>query len=246
MKIFIHLVLLITPLFATSANCPLGEYSVKSHNRRAYVRADGTFVNATVVSSHCRKQRESDNYWHDKFEISRPSDWPHKQEILKSWTVEEKERVLDAICELPDSIWKNSKYKLYRMKKSKDGKNPATSANGILVLYDTAFTQKNVLSRVIAHEFAHEVYGNLKSSDAQDYHFATNWFEVNTNGKRLRLARKDGFVADDGRVSPEEDFANNLEFFLFDDKSLKSKTLNAYKWIADHFGDNLNLRKCNK
>lgn len=246
MKMFIHLAHLLTPMFAISTSCPPGEHFVKTHNRNAYTRADGTFVKAATISSHCRKQRESDNYWLTKFESYRPIDWPHNNEILTPWTVEEKERVLDALCELPEEIWKNSEYKIYRMKQSKDGQNPATSAKDILVLYDSAFKYRNTLSRVLAHEFAHEIYGNLSISDSKDYRFATNWFEVNKNGKRLLLARKDGFVADDGRVSPEEDFANNLEFFLFDTKNLKFKTLNAYNWIENHFGDKLKLRKCNK
>lgn len=65
-------------------------------------------------------------------------------------------------------MWKKSEYKIYRMEKSKDGTNPASSAKGIVVLYDSAFNEKNILSRILAHEFAHEIYQGLKYSEAND------------------------------------------------------------------------------
>ncbi len=249
MKIFLpfaFLFLQLISIFAVSAECPVGQHWVKAHNRKSYFRADGTFIKATSVSAHCRTNRESDSYWQNNFENNRPADWPRSVEKSKHWTIEEIERVLEAICELPEEIWKKSKYRMHRMERSVDGNNPATSANDILVIYDSAFDQKNFLSRVLAHEFAHEIYLNLKGSEALDYRLTTNWFELNKDGKRLLVSRKDGFVADDGRVSPEEDFANNMEFFLFDPVKLKSQTPHAYRWISGVYGANLKIRKCGK
>lgn len=249
MKIFIYLFFILysfNPVLAFTNECPSDQHWVKAHNRRGYYRANGTFVKATSISSHCRSSRLSDKYWKNKFEVRRPADWPYDQEKSKDWTVEEVERVLDAICELPEELWKKSDYKIYRMEKSKDGHNPATSSTNILVLYDSAFNKGKTLSRILAHEFAHEIYGNLDVSDAKGYRLTTNWFEVNKNGRRILISRKDGFVTDDGRVSPEEDFANNIEFFLFNQSNLRSKTPHAYRWIVDHFGDKFKLRKCEK
>ncbi len=243
---FVFLFLQLIPISAASAECPSGQHWVNAYNRKSYFRADGTSVKATSVSAHCRKSRESDVYWKNNFENDRPADWPHRTEKSKQWSAEEIERVLEAICELPEEVWKKSQYRMHRMEKSKDGNNPATSANDILVIYNSAFDQKNVLSRVLAHEFAHEIYGNLKVSDARDYRLTTNWFELNKNGKRLLISRKEGFVTDDGRVSPEEDFANNMEFFLFEPKKLISETPHAYRWITVAFGDKIQLRKCDK
>ena len=249
MSLSIRLFLLffyLIPTVSLSSECPIGQHWVKTHKRRAYFRATGDFVKATKVIAHCRNNRTSDTYWQNKFENIGPNEWPHKDEKSKTWEFEEIERVLDAICELPEEIWKKSQLKIFRMAKSKDGLNPATSAEGILVLYDSAFSQKTILSRILAHEFAHEIYNRLNESDAKDYRFVTNWYEFNKDGLRRLISRKDGFVTDDGRVSPEEDFSNNLEFFLFEDKNLKSKTPHAYRWFERYFNDKLRLRKCEK
>lgn len=243
---FICLFLFCPQVIANSAKCPTGQYFVKAHSRKSFIRADGVVVKPTLVSSHCRVNRVSDVYWQDRLQNSRPNDWPYKDEKSKSWTTEERERVLDAICELPDKIWAKSDFRIYRMEKSKDGRNPATSAKGLLVLYDSAFGGKFVLPRVLAHEFAHEIYFNLGESDAKDYKAVTNWFEVGNGFQRRLISRTEGFVADDGRDSPEEDFANNLEFFLFERKSLQMKTPHADRWIQRHFGDSLEWRGCRK
>lgn len=243
---FICLFLFCPQVIANSAKCPVGQHWVKAHSRKSYTRVDGVTVKSASVSSHCRVNRTSDAYWQDRLQNSRPNDWPYKNEKSKSWTTEERERVLDAICELPDEIWAKSNFRIYRMEKSKDGRNPATSANGILVLYDSVFTRKYFLPRVLSHEFAHEIYFNLSESEAKDYKAVTNWFEVGNGSQRRLISRTEGFVADDGRGSPEEDFANNLEFFLFDRKSLQMKTPHADRWIQRHFGDNLGLRGCGK
>lgn len=247
MKIFIQLALLFlcsVALSAPSEVCPSGEHKVSAHKRRAYHRADGTFVKAAAIASHCRKNHESDNYWRNKFIDTRPMSWPHEKEKSKSWSVEETERVLEGICELPEELWSKSESKIYRMEKSKYDPNPATSAMGIMVLYNSAFEDKKRLSRILAHEFAHEIYDRLKESDSIDYRSTTNWFVSRIKGRTVMISRKDGFVSDDGRVSPEEDFANNVEFYLFEPETLKVKTPHAFRWIKQHFGDKFSIRSC--
>ena len=39
------------------------------------------------------------------------------------------------------------------------------------------------------------------------------------------------FVSDDGRDSPDEDFANNVEFFLFRPEKLKKTSPGVYDWL---------------
>ena len=56
----------------------------------------------------------------------------------------------------------------------------------------------------------------------------------------------DGFVEKDGTESPEEDFANNVEYFLFDRKTLIKKTPTAEDWIHRKFGDKFKLGKVPK
>ena len=55
------------------------------------------------------------------------------------------------------------------------------------------------------------------------------------------IQRKDGYVEEDGKISPDEDFANNVEYFLLESEKLKMITPHAYTWISKHFGANFKL-----
>jgi hypothetical protein len=247
MKNFIYsLALVFIASLAGGAECPPGQIHVKAHHRRAYTRADGKFVKEAAVTAHCRTKRKSDDYWHERFSKGRPGIWPHRKETEKAWTPEEVERVLEALCELPEELWNKSAYKIYRMDRSHLGGNPASSANGIVVLYDSAFDKGRTLARILAHELAHERYEKLSESEIVDYRMALNWFVSRTKGKTVIISRKAGFVADDGRVSPEEDFANNVEFYLFEPNKLKIETPHGFRWIRNHFGDKFSIRSCGK
>jgi hypothetical protein len=227
--------------------CPTDQHLVKSHKRSAYFRADGAFVSASTVSAHCRQKPESYVFWQENFKDQRPEKWPYKNEKTKKWTLEETERVLEAICELPKELWNKSNYKIYRMDKSKDGGNPATSSENILILYDSAFSEKYNLSRVIAHEFAHEIYNKLDHKIKGEYQAPMGWITVRHAGTDFVISsRKENYVADDGLASPEEDFANNVEFFLFDTKKLQKITPKAFEWINKHFSDKFKIGRCRK
>jgi hypothetical protein len=47
----------------------------------------------------------------------------------------------------------------------------------------------------------------------------------------------------DGKTSPEEDFANNVEFFLFEPDTLKTKSPNLFAWLQKTLGLKLRLEK---
>jgi hypothetical protein len=53
--------------------------------------------------------------------------------------------------------------------------------------------------------------------------------------------RPGGFVEDDGRQGPREDFANNLEYYLFAPEVLKEKTPKAFDWMRKRFGDRIKI-----
>lgn len=55
--------------------------------------------------------------------------------------------------------------------------------------------------------------------------------------------RKGEFVEHDGKTSAEEDFANNVEYFLFDQAALKNKSPNIFSWIQKNLGQKLRLGK---
>ncbi len=64
------------------------------------------------------------------------------------------------------------------------------------------------------------------------------WKSVNANGYR-----EGDFVESDGKTSPEEDFANNAEYFLFDPNVLKVKSPKMFEWLLKNLGPKLHLEK---
>lgn len=76
------------------------------------------------------------------------------------------------------------------------------------------------------------------NSDLQkNYRDSTNWFTSKTNDKIIISSRSTGFVKEDGRENPEEDFANNLEVYLTNPKNLKNTYAPAFGWIQKNTGD---------
>lgn len=139
------------------------------------------------------------------------------------WTQPEIERVVSALNRLPETFWMEEIEGVYRFKKSKDEGNPASSVKGIIGLYDSAFSEKIELARILSHELAHEKYRRMHSSSKLDYMRTSGWKPVPLNkGTYGVTPPKSGFVGPDGDTSPEEDFANNVEEYLFDESRLKS------------------------
>lgn len=222
--------------------CAAGEHWVRAHHRRAYYRADGTLFSATNVSAHCRFNSKSFEFWNLKFSNERPSDWPHAREVSKAWTEEEKEKAIEALDQIPEQLWSASIRGILRMDQSRMGKdNPATWADdGNLVIYNSAFHRdpKRPLARVFAHELAHQQFKDLSVDDRNGYLTTSNWFFVGggKKGRKIVVSRNDGYVSEDGRISPDEDFANNVEYFLFEPSVLKAKVPHIDNRIRQHFG----------
>lgn len=49
------------------------------------------------------------------------------------------------------------------------------------------------------------------------------------------------YVEKDGELSPDEDFANNIEFYLFEPETLRKKSNAIYLWILKTFGSDFKL-----
>ena len=235
--------LLVCAMAKASEVCPPGHYLVKGHFRTAYARSDGTPVSSTNVKQHCRKHNEASEYLIPALAVGAPPNWPHKTEKAGKWIEIEKERLIDAIDSLPEVLWRKIAIKFYRLLKSKYFPNPATSAEGVLVLYDSAFGGDRDLSRILAHELIHEYFRNLSPSEAQSYRRVTGWhLRLESDRKINWYGRDSGYVEDDGSNSYEEDFANNVEYFLFDKEKLQRLTPKAFQWIENHFGSDFRLK----
>ncbi len=226
----------------TGVKCPEGKYPVRSHPRRAYYRANGVFVRASQVLSSCREKREGHDFWVQKLKEGHPKDWIKNEKVAK-WTEEQRERVLEALSELPEALRPISFEGFYRLAKSKDYPNPASHGSPFIVIYDTAFEKTSRLARVLAHELAHQLYEELNSDDGYDYRRIAGWTSRMDMDRTLYwIPRAKGFVKEDGQRKPSEDYANNIEHFLFEPETLMRTTPEVYNWIKSKYGDRLKIR----
>lgn len=222
--------------------CTEGQFFVKAHHRQAYTTSSGKHVRATNVKSHCKTLNPSAQFWLSRLKDGAPPNWPHKTEMQSSWSTEQKERVLSAMEELPELLEVASIDGIYRLKNAKDSGNPASHTEGMIVIYDNAFSRNRNLGRIIAHEAAHELYSRLDESSAYDYRKFTGWTLVLEGREIYWQGRKSGYIEEDGKLSPAEDYANNIEGYIFEPERLNRVSPEAYIWIKKRYGDKLNLR----
>ncbi len=103
---------------------------------------------------------------------------------------------------------------IYRAIKSSFPDNAATSGpdESIIVLYDSA--KKYGHKKVLAHEFAHILWAKLSADDKDNYYKNASWSK---DIGRYQINRQN-FSEEDGRLNPEEDFSNNVEHIIANDK----------------------------
>ncbi len=77
---------------------------------------------------------------------------------------------------------------------------------------------------------------------------ATNWvnFGRGDDDPTWTTRRKTEFAREDGRIGPEEDFAVNIDTYLFNPSLLQKRLPNGYTWIKEHFSDKFIIRKGRK
>ena len=222
--------------------CPSGQHWVRAFHRNAYSRSDGTHVSATDVSAHCQDNPPSYAKWRDRLKSGGDLPAWAKKEKIKSWTDEELERVFDALSEIPSIILADSVKSIYRSQKSSQyEKNPAGGDSSYIVLYDPAFDSNANLTRILAHEFAHEAFRQIPNDLRRKYADAAGWI-LEEDGQSYRAGRLD-YVEEDGPTSMTEDFSNNIEYFIFDRKKLQKTAPRVDSWIQKMFGDKLKLEK---
>jgi hypothetical protein len=225
--------------------CPTGEHWVTAHAQSAYTRADGTPVSGSNHKAGCQKNPASYAVWNDRLKIGMPPKWEFKNEKSKVWTEDEKEKVLEALAALPPLLVNEIVSGIYRIKTSVQlPENPAANFQNQIALYDKAFENRQNVARVLGHEFSHTFYQGLTFPEQFDYAKTAEWegkLGTSLKDTELTLSRS-GIVEEDSQNNPEEDFANNIEYFVFNPKTLKEKSPQVYNWISKKFGDKLKLR----
>ncbi len=242
----IFLSVLTTCNLAQADTCPQNSHWVRTFSRRAYVRADGTNVSASVVRAHCAANSKAFTFLNGKFKSGMPDVWEYrKTEKSKPWTDAEREEMIEAVSDLPESLWPANLKAIYRAGKSVSYPNAASTDNfGNTVIYDSAFSSKTSLAQIIAHEFSHHVYFGFDQRDSQSYQNAADWMVIGTrNDRPVWATARTSFVDPDGYMSVDEDFSNNIEYFLFNPTKVKELAPRVFSWIQTRYGSNFKIRK---
>lgn len=80
MNWFLAFILLFASTAVHAETCPTKSHWVKAFHRKAYYRADGTFVSETDVAAHCQKNSTAYDFWREKLKSGLPPGWPNKSE----------------------------------------------------------------------------------------------------------------------------------------------------------------------
>ena len=219
-----------SPAFAL--DCPHGTYLVNGHPRSGYYRSDGTYVSPTMVSTYCRgfglsKELEL------KFENKMPPQWPYKKEHFKKWSAQEQVKLKKFFDSLPKWLTQVGKLRLPRASKSQVQGNPASCEpeENVIVLYDSAFKQNTVA--ILAHELGHIHFEYLSTDEKNSFYKVSGW-QKDRSGQYI--TSNTVFSLPDGALSPQEDFANNLEIFVTQPQKLKNSFREISNWFEQHYG----------
>ena len=226
MKIILLLIILLFISSVYAKICPEGEYLVQGHQRHAYYRSDGTHVSASNVMSYCRNYRD-DGPLRQQFKVKTPPKWPHEKEEFKKCSFIKQKQILKILNSIPKILINIGKLKIYCAKKSETLYNPATSApkEKIIVLYNSSFKMNT--KRIIVHELSHLLWSRLSDKEIESYYKVSKWVDLGG----LYIYNRTFFSAPDEKNSPEEDFANNVEYYLAEPKAFKRKFPKIHLWI---------------
>ena len=144
-------------------------------------------------------------------------------------------RVEEAFKKLPKILTHIGKITFYRERKSHVRGNPADvdTIKKEITLYDSIY--QNNFERVITHELSHILYDQLSDEEKDAYIKVAGWRPAkDKTGKEVMINTRTVFTEPDGSTNPNEDFSNNLEYYLFDKKTLETKNPKIYQWIKKY------------
>lgn len=201
-----------------------------------------TFSCSQDCEKFCNTKCEPDSYWKDKVKSGRPKDWEYTSEKIMEWSKDEKEQVEELLAQMPNDLNKLPLEGIYRMKKSIDIINPAsTSYDGkVIVLYNNTFEHPSwSMQEVLLHEIGHSIYASYSTVDKQQYERKLGWKKDNQGG----YSRQGSFVSVRAHDNPIEDFAENFKYLLLNPEQLKSNNRQAFDWFNNQYKKQLKLKK---
>lgn len=235
MKILISFIIFLLSSTVFALDCKEGTYKVEGHKRSAYYKKDGTFVSGTNVASYCRHYRD-DGPLKEQFLEKKPKRWPHKKENFKKCTKEKEEKIQNILSTLPKILTNVGKLQIYCPSKSEIQNNPATSAptEKIIALYDLSF--KMDTKKVLIHELAHILWERMSNEEKLSYLAVSKW-DIDFQ-KNVYITKRTKFSADDGVSGPDEDFSNNIEYFLVEYSKFNKDFKEISVWISNFLKEN--------
>lgn len=218
-------------------DCKPGELWVHSYSKTQ-------FGKPIWVSSYCRSfpTTEIKKFWINQFK-DQVSYWPNPTEEQRKWSEKERLETIAALNRVPLVLWNKLKG-IIRFDRSKDFPNQSSYGGGHIALYDAAFAKGENLTRLCVHELAHALWDESSIEWQESYYDTTGWtvLQRRPGQSPVTIGRILGYVQTDGKFRPDEDFANNIESYIFERERLIEVTPSAHKWIRDRFGDSLKLR----
>ena len=198
---------------------------------------------AARCDEFCNPQKcKDDSYWSGKIRPGRPTNWRITSESTADWTSGEKSKLLAVLNRFPDQSKSVPFDGIYRMKKSVTPTNPATAGSDgkAIVLYDRAFNNPFFsTSRVLTHEFGHVLFLNFSEAERRSYRDKMKW-KTNLINPESRPGK---FISPRAADSADEDFAENINFFLFEPDVLRAKVPDAYDWLTKKFSKAFKLKE---
>lgn len=107
-----------------------------------------------------------------------------------------------------------------------------------LIICGSKLNQAQEARQEKARELTHILYDRLSENEKREINKISQW-EINKAG--IYVTSKNLFSEKDGANDPDEDFANNVEHYLYNTDNFKKSFLPISVWL-DHFFRKINTK----
>jgi hypothetical protein len=201
----------------------------------------GTFLCHEACDRACKKPKTENKkcqispFWKDR--LNGPTS------PFRPLNESEREHVNQALSRIPES-WRpkalKSIVKASAQYEVSSLASPATSSSEYIILFPRAFTlEQSKVSRVLTHEIMHLLIESEWSQNFSRYKKDFGWPPKALGESPVRSG---SFIEPDAKFSPEEDMVKNLEYFIFEPSTLKTKCPEIFAWIQKRMAPLLKLQ----